>query len=105
LEDAGATVFPIPHSYPGQLSLPALLQVLHKEGITSLMVEGGQRVISSFLSAKPSLVDVLIVTVAPMLVGHAGIEALSCDSAIPRLDHICSQNYGRDTVMICKLST
>jgi riboflavin biosynthesis pyrimidine reductase len=66
----------------GQLSLPALLQALHEEGITSLMVEGGQRVISSFLSANPSLVDVLVVTVAPMLVGHAGVEALSCDSAV-----------------------
>jgi 2,5-diamino-6-(ribosylamino)-4(3H)-pyrimidinone 5'-phosphate reductase len=46
------------------------------------MVEGGQRVISSFLSENPALVDILIVTVAPILVGQAGIEALSPDSKV-----------------------
>jgi len=44
------------------------------------MVEGGQRVIGSFLchedsSSKP-VVDVLIVTVAPTLVGQAGVGVL-----------------------------
>jgi 2,5-diamino-6-(ribosylamino)-4(3H)-pyrimidinone 5'-phosphate reductase len=46
------------------------------------MVEGGQRVISSFLSASPVLVDILIITIAPILVGQAGVEALSPDSKV-----------------------
>lgn len=67
------------------------------------MVEGGQRIISSFLSASTALVDILIVTVAPLLVGHTGIEALTPYSMTPHLDHMCSQSFGRDTVMACKL--
>jgi 2,5-diamino-6-(ribosylamino)-4(3H)-pyrimidinone 5'-phosphate reductase len=64
----------------GYLCLPSLLKNLHINGIASLMVEGGQRVISSFLSVDPALVDVVIVTIAPMLVGHGGVEALNEDS-------------------------
>ena len=44
------------------------------------MVEGGQRVISSFLSHQDAeanpVVDLLIVTVAPTFVGAAGVGAL-----------------------------
>lgn len=40
----------------------------------SLMVEGGASVISSFLST-PGLVDLVIVTVAPVLVGDDGVSA------------------------------
>ena len=36
------------------------------------MVEGGQSIISSFLSV-PEVVDILIVTVAPCLVGESGL--------------------------------
>jgi len=81
-----------------------VLRTLHDQGITSLMVEGGQRVISSFLSTGPTLVDILIITVAPILVGQAGTEALNPDSTIPLLEHIESENFGRDTVMACRLS-
>jgi 2,5-diamino-6-(ribosylamino)-4(3H)-pyrimidinone 5'-phosphate reductase len=38
------------------------------------MVEGGASVISSFLST-PGLVDLVIVTVAPVLVGDDGVSA------------------------------
>jgi len=103
LEEAGARIFSIPRSGADQLSLPSVLKALQKEGITSLMVEGGQRIISSFLSASTALVDILIVTVAPLLVGHTGIEALTPYSMTPHLDHMCSQSFGRDTVMACKL--
>lgn len=46
------------------------------------MVEGGQRVISSFLSWEPTLVDIAIVTVAPMFVGLNGVEALNPSSQV-----------------------
>jgi len=61
----------------GQLSLPAVLEHLQGLGIRSVMVEGGARVIRSFLSASAStssgLVDSIIVTVAPMFVGEDGV--------------------------------
>jgi riboflavin biosynthesis pyrimidine reductase len=45
------------------------------------MVEGGQRIISSFLSHLDSetqhVVDILIVTIAPTFVGAAGVGAFS----------------------------
>ena len=64
------------------ISITCLLATLQGLGINSLMVEGGQRIISSFLSHldaehKKPVVDVLIITVAPTLVGAAGIGMLS----------------------------
>lgn len=55
-----------------------LHKFLHEEVATpylgrSLMVEGGASVISSFL-ATPGLVDLVIVTVAPVLVGDEGVS-------------------------------
>jgi riboflavin biosynthesis pyrimidine reductase len=47
--------------------LPALLDCLGGLGIRRLMVEGGARVISAFLSQ--GLADVLVLTVAPLLIG------------------------------------
>jgi riboflavin biosynthesis pyrimidine reductase len=46
--------------------------VLYAEGIRSLMVEGGAQVIDSFL-ARPSLVHRVIITIAPIFVGQAGV--------------------------------
>ncbi|KAJ7109951.1 dihydrofolate reductase-like domain-containing protein [Mycena epipterygia] len=50
----------------------ALLALLRAEGVNTLMVEGGARVISSFFNA-PGCVDTLLVTTAPVLVGAAGV--------------------------------
>jgi GTP cyclohydrolase II len=72
LERAGATVLRLECDEAG-VCLDDLLQVLHAEGIESLMVEGGSEVITSFLRQR--LVDYLIITVAPMLVG--GTSAVS----------------------------
>ncbi len=63
----GARALPLPPSPHGGLDLAALLQTLDDLGVHSLMVEGGARVITSFLSA--GLVDLMIVTIAPLLVG------------------------------------
>lgn len=66
----------------GMIATPDLLTVLGGLGVRSLMVEGGASVIRSFLSAahkstgpgdKKKAVDALIVTVAPTLVGSAGV--------------------------------
>ncbi len=47
--------------------LEASMQLLRERGIKSLMVEGGAEVITAFLQAR--LVDALVLTVAPKLVG------------------------------------
>jgi 2,5-diamino-6-(ribosylamino)-4(3H)-pyrimidinone 5'-phosphate reductase len=63
-----------------RLSVKSILTTLHNQGIKSLMVEGGAQIISSFL-AEHDAVDKLIVTVAPLWVGEAGV-GLSIPSAI-----------------------
>ncbi|HEX6385020.1 MAG TPA: dihydrofolate reductase family protein, partial [Anaerolineae bacterium] len=72
LESAGACVLCLPANSAGQVDLRALLARLVELDINSLMVEGGARIITSFLEAQ--LVDRLVITVAPLLVG--GLKAV-----------------------------
>jgi 2,5-diamino-6-(ribosylamino)-4(3H)-pyrimidinone 5'-phosphate reductase len=59
------------------------------------MVEGGARVIGSFLSA--GTVDAVIVTIAPRFVGEDGTGYRSEDGL--KLRYICSELMGDDTVV------
>ena len=73
LEELGAKIVRLPANPAGQVDLKILLSEFLRAGISSLMVEGGARVITSFLSAN--LVDRLVLTIAPLLVG--GLNAVS----------------------------
>jgi 3,4-dihydroxy 2-butanone 4-phosphate synthase/GTP cyclohydrolase II len=77
---AGARVF---HPSPDKVALADVLEVLRREGIGSVMVEGGAQVITAFLQA--CLVDLIVVTISPMLVGGmtALTDALVDDPALP----------------------
>ena len=55
----------------GRADVQSLLEELSRMKIQSLMVEGGASVISSFL--KAGVVDSLIITVCPTMVGNNGI--------------------------------
>lgn len=85
LEAAGARVLRLPTNARGQVALAALLRRLGQLGINSLMVEGGTRIITSFLSDR--LVDSVVVTIAPRLIG--GLRA------VRRLRHIGSVHLPR----------
>ena len=58
---------------PDGVDLEAALRTLREEGIESLLVEGGSRVITSFLAAR--LVDRVVVAIAPSILG-SGTEAV-----------------------------
>ena len=58
---------------PRGVYLPAALETLRGLGVRSLVVEGGARVITSFLAEK--LVDRLVVAIAPAIIG-TGVEAV-----------------------------
>ena len=80
LEEAGARIIEIPPSsvhddlFPNShLSLLVILKSLNDLGIRSLMVEGGARIIGSFFAAPEKIVDALIITIAPVLVGSDGV--------------------------------
>jgi 3,4-dihydroxy 2-butanone 4-phosphate synthase/GTP cyclohydrolase II len=72
IEARGARVIACPAEQRGWVDLPALLGRLRADGIEHVMVEGGARIITSFLEAR--LVDYVVVTIAPLFMG--GLSAV-----------------------------
>ncbi|HEY58337.1 MAG TPA: RibD family protein [Anaerolineae bacterium] len=72
LRAQGARMVRLPRDGEG-VSLPALLAWLYEEGVRSLMVEGGRRVLTAFL--KAGLVDWVLLTIVPYFVG--GVPAIA----------------------------
>jgi 3,4-dihydroxy 2-butanone 4-phosphate synthase/GTP cyclohydrolase II len=100
LERLGARIFRFPESPRGGILLEPLLAKLADLGVESLMVEGGAQVITSFLSAR--LVDQMVVTVAPILVG--GVRVLDPFLPVPlrqfpRLTGVTYHRVGDDLVL------
>jgi 3,4-dihydroxy 2-butanone 4-phosphate synthase/GTP cyclohydrolase II len=97
LEAHGVRVMRVPECET-RVDLAALLDRLEAEGIRTLMVEGGARVITSFLRAQ--LVDRLVVTIAPTLVGGVrAVNQLSASNAFPRLRNTTLQQLGEDWIV------
>ena len=68
----------------GRVDLESAMSAIYARGIKTLMVEGGAKVISSFLKAQ--LADAITLTVAPMLVGgYKAVNTLANDSICPRI--------------------
>jgi GTP cyclohydrolase II len=85
----GARVFHVA-SVGGSLDLREVLAVLRSQGIASVMVEGGARVLAAFLGA--GLVSQIVVTTSPStLVGVPGPE-------LPRCARSLEERWGSDTV-------
>ena len=71
------------------------------------MVEGGARIIGSFFAAPEKIVDALIITVAPILVGSDGLGYQCKYSALDLKDsnkqasfkEVHTELMGRDTVV------
>lgn len=97
LEGLGARVVRLPEGDDGRVALIALLAYLGEQGVDRLMVEGGATVISAFLSQ--GLADLLVITIAPLLVG--GVHALRQGSlsSVLRLGELRSERYGDDLVI------
>lgn len=73
LRRKGALVVKVSSNRDGLLNLSEMLAILANLSINSLMVEGGARIITSFLRDK--LPDFIVLTLAPILVG--GLRAVS----------------------------
>jgi 3,4-dihydroxy 2-butanone 4-phosphate synthase/GTP cyclohydrolase II len=104
LASLGAKLFYLPANELRSGQLLAVLEILHREGIRQLMVEGGASVLASFLTAQ--LVDFLVVTISPLILG--GLPAVQFidtpDFSIgnliyPRLEHMGSIFAGEDLVV------
>jgi len=97
LEARGARVLRVPAWANGWVDLPALMERLSAQGIAHLMVEGGARIITSFLRAR--LVDYAVVTVTPRFLG--GMPALSANErgSLPSLQTWAAHRVGDDLVL------
>ncbi|KAI0699384.1 bacterial bifunctional deaminase-reductase [Cerioporus squamosus] len=122
LRSAGARIIEVDADAAtgGLIAVPDLLTALHELGVRSVMVEGGARVIRSFLSAARGdppargssdgpgdrrMVDALVVTVAPTLVGEAGVgygSGLLAD-VLPKFEHVRTETFGPDAVMALRV--
>jgi diaminohydroxyphosphoribosylaminopyrimidine deaminase/5-amino-6-(5-phosphoribosylamino)uracil reductase len=90
-EKRGIELLTLESDRNGQVDLGGLLSVLGQRGITSLLVEGGAALITSFL--KGGLADRLIVVIAPKITGE-GINAIG-DLGIRRMDDALNLSVAR----------
>ncbi|KAI9833690.1 MAG: 2,5-diamino-6-(ribosylamino)-4(3H)-pyrimidinone 5'-phosphate reductase [Phylliscum demangeonii] len=103
-----------PGDEAGRLSMDwrDVLVALKKEGIVSVMVEGGATVINALLSPEcQPLVTSVVLTIAPIFLGRGGVNV--CPErrtdrdgvAIPAatLMHVAYQNLQGDTVMCARV--
>ena len=99
LEALGVRVLRVNLSSWGGLDLNLVLGQLARLGIASLMVEGGGRVISSFL--KERLADQAMLTIAPVWVGgwKSINEGLGRRMVYPALGDPHYEQVGRDLVV------
>jgi GTP cyclohydrolase II len=100
LENAGATVLRVPHlpDDESQIDLRALLRELAARNIRTLMVEGGARVITSFLQAR--LVDRVVLTLAPTFIGGVrGVNTLLATQNFPRLKQVTVTQLENDIIV------
>jgi diaminohydroxyphosphoribosylaminopyrimidine deaminase / 5-amino-6-(5-phosphoribosylamino)uracil reductase len=101
---AGAQVIRVAaSSTPPGLDLPAVLRALSERGISRLMVEGGARVASSFVTA--GLVDEVWLLRGPDTIGTGGVPALdalplSALTGSRALKVRASESVGKDTLTI-----
>lgn len=101
LQNCGSRLLAFDPAPDGRVPLPDLLERLAAMGIKSLMVEGGARVITSFLAA--SLVDSIVITIAPVFVGglHA-VEHLAVNGnsqRYPRPKNLRVERMGDDVIL------
>ena len=102
LKEAGARILTLPSDEEGRVDLAALLACLGAEGIGSLMVEGGARILTSFLEG--GLADYAVITIAPVyLGGYQMIQPAGAGdelrSVMPRLRNIEQVQLATDTVL------
>jgi diaminohydroxyphosphoribosylaminopyrimidine deaminase/5-amino-6-(5-phosphoribosylamino)uracil reductase len=91
LEQAGAEILAYPDTQ-GRSNLYFLLDELSNRGITQLLVEGGPRVIASFL--RENLADEFCIYIAPKILGSQGGAGMS-----PSIEELV-KSFGLDYVDI-----
>jgi riboflavin-specific deaminase-like protein len=98
LKKLGARLIVVETDKDGLLQLGRALTSLYEAGLNSLMVEGGARVITSFLRAR--LADQAVVTIAPVWIGGLPVvENPGLSGFYPCWDNPVVEMFGRDWVV------
>jgi 3,4-dihydroxy 2-butanone 4-phosphate synthase/GTP cyclohydrolase II len=104
LEQRGARLVDCAARPSGWVDLPSLLHQLAEDGIDHVMVEGGARIITSFLDAR--LVDYAVITIAPLFLGGlsavgplAWPRAEAAGAPHPNLARWISGRLGEDLIL------
>jgi len=106
LENAGAKVLIVESINNTRVDLTSAMAALKKEGIQSLMVEGGASIMTSFLSLRDGsrpVVDMHVVTVSPMMVGNGGYNPIAALDKAVVLEPLIGSFFGKDAVIASKL--
>jgi GTP cyclohydrolase II len=110
IEALGAKIIRVMPDERGWVDLKSLLGILTNRGISSIMVEGGARVITSFLAEH--LVNWVVITIAPTFLGglHAVENPLvtrsrkdSSSNGLPELNNCRYEQVGKDIVFSSEL--
>lgn len=95
LEQLGVRILVI-NTTEDRIPLSAVFERLKAEGIESLMVEGGSKIIQSCFETS---FDNLIVTIAPMFIGSDGVPAVTNTENLAKLESVTYTTLGRDVVL------
>ncbi len=107
IEELGATVWVINTNNEGHVDLEALWKKIGKEGIASVLVEGGSQIYSALLTAK--LVDKVNIFLAPKILGD-GLSAIqklgneNLSDAI-NLDDFRTKQIGHDIMLTGRIKS
>jgi riboflavin biosynthesis pyrimidine reductase len=103
LEALGARVTRVNQEDNSGLDLHLVLMRLSEFGVSSLMVEGGGKIITSFL--KYGLADQAMLTIAPVWVGGMASvnEKLGKRMLYPALRDVHYEQVGRDLVILGRI--
>ena len=111
LEGSGGKAVCVGVDDEGKFDWREIFEALGREGIRSVMVEGGGIVINSLLDpANQDFIDSIIVTIAPTWLGQGGVvvspeRVHEGGNAIPaaRLSHVSWNPLGEDVVLCGRL--
>jgi 3,4-dihydroxy 2-butanone 4-phosphate synthase/GTP cyclohydrolase II len=95
----GITLIGCKRNDDGLIDLLALMDILARRQVNSIMVEGGARVITSFVKLK--LADLFVITVSPKLVGGLPVidaRSFKTGSSL-KLSDVHYQRHGADLVV------
>lgn len=99
LMKSNVRILNVPTKKNGWLDLKILLREIKRAGINSLIVEGGAKIISSFINER--LVDKIALTISPLFLGgfHAYSKISEKTSSLPYIEVTTYKRAGKDIII------